>query len=222
MAAPLAKKAVIFDLDGTLADTIDIIQQHMVEAIGQHGYVVDPHAVRSLIGRPLDVSITMLTGVTDETELADIANTYYPRYTEATERKGDTLLFPEAVGLLRRLKDDGYAIGVVTAKITSEAEHLLRHVDIEKFVDVLVATDRVTHGKPAPDAALLALKELGADAAATWYVGDAISDVAMAHAAGMPALGITTGVASRPELEEVAEVVVDDLAEVYPIVTQTR
>jgi phosphoglycolate phosphatase-like HAD superfamily hydrolase len=89
---------------------------------------------------------------------------------------------------------------------------------IRDLVDVLVGTDEVPHGKPAPDSALLALRQLGVPAEGTWYVGDALSDVAMALAAGMRPLGVTTGACSAEQLLDAgAELVVsatDDLAAV--------
>ena len=220
MPSPSARPAVVFDLDGTLADTIDIIQDEIVAAIRRFGHDVQPAAVRRLIGRPLGVTLTTLTGIEDEKTLAEISADYYPHYAAATERRAGDLLFPGVVGLLQRLRSEGYAIGVITAKITSEAEHLLEHVDIRHLVDVLVATDRVEHGKPAPDSALLALRELDAEAASSWYVGDAVGGMQMARAAGMPALGITTGVGSRTELEPFADAVVDSVDEIHGVVTR--
>ena len=86
-------------------------------------------------------------------------------------------------------------------------------------VDVLVGTDEVPHGKPAPDSALLALKQLRVDAADTWYVGDALSDVAMSLAAGMRPLGVTTGACSEEQLLEAgAELVVSSPDEVAAVI----
>ena len=82
-----------------------------------------------------------------------------------------------------------------------------------------MSTDDVDRGKPAPDSALLGLERLGAVAAETWYVGDAMSDMEMALAAGMRAMGITTGAATREELAGAgAEVVVDTAAEVTDLI----
>jgi phosphoglycolate phosphatase-like HAD superfamily hydrolase len=90
---------------------------------------------------------------------------------------------------------------------------------IRDLVDVLVGTDEVPHGKPAPDSALLALKQLRVEAADTWYVGDALSDVAMSLAAGMRPLGVTTGACSEEQLLEAgAELVVSSPDEVAAVI----
>ena len=106
-----------------------------------------------------------------------------------------------------------------TASGTITAVRAHRFDDGSVAPQILITTDDVTRGKPDPESALLGLDRLGATAGDTWYVGDAVSDVAMALAAGMRALGITTGAATEEELREAgAEVVVTHASDVVGLV----
>lgn len=195
------RRATVFDLDGTLADSVTLIEDTMHLTITGAGHEAERHAIRALIGRPLDVALADLTGFdVGHDTITSMVAAYRTAYLPAVESAGADLLLPGVPAMLQRLRDAGHAIGVVTAKTTPGAQHLLEIIGIRHLVDVLIGTERVTHGKPAPDSGLLALQELGVDAADTWYVGDAISDMAMAIAAGMKPLGVTTGVADRDEL----------------------
>ena len=213
------KPAVLFDLDGTLADTIPVIAHHVAETITSFGIFVRPEDVIPYIGLPLEVALAGLTELPEDApRIGEIVHAYRLRWRTAVDEHGETLLLPGAHALLRRLREAGITVGIVTAKTHAIADHLLVSMGIRDLIDVLVGTDEVPHGKPAPDSALLALRQLGVPAEGTWYVGDAISDVAMALAAGMRPLGVTTGACSAEQLRDAgAELVVsatDDLAAV--------
>ena len=214
------KPAVVFDLDGTLADTVPVIAHHIAETITSFGTLVRPEDVVPFIGRPLEVALAGLTELPDDDpRIEEIITAYRIRWRSAVDLHGETLLLPGARSLLRRLREAGLAVGVVTAKTHAIADHLLVSMGIRDLVDVLVGTDEVPHGKPAPDSALLALKLLNVDAADTWYIGDALSDVAMALAAGMRPLGVTTGACSEEQLREAgAELVVSSPEEIAAII----
>lgn len=200
-ALPTAALATVFDLDGTLADSVGIIEDHLHLAITNAGHEAERHDIRAMIGRPLTVALADLTGQAEDHEnIATMVAAYRTSYHPAIEEAGANLLLPGVKEMLERLREAGHSIGVVTAKLTAGAEHLLEIIGIRDLVDSLVGTDRVAHGKPAPDSGLLALKELEVNAADTWYVGDAVSDMSMAIAAGMKPLGVTSGVESRDVL----------------------
>ena len=214
------RRVAVFDLDGTLADTVPVIAHHIAETITSFGTLVRPEDVVPYIGRPLEVALAELAErPADDPRIAEIIDAYRARWRGAVDVHGETLLLPGARALLRRLREAGLAVGVVTAKRHAEADHLLVAMGIRDLVDVLVGTDEVPHGKPAPDSALLALKQLRVDAADTWYVGDALSDVAMSLAAGMRPLGVTTGACSEEQLLEAgAELVVSSPDEVAAVI----
>ncbi len=216
--------AVLFDLDGTLADTVPLIAEHIATTITVFGVPTEPIAVVPYIGRPLELTLAELSGFSaDDPRIAEMVTTYHESWYGAVNEQGHELLLPGVHQMLLRLRDAGVAIGVVTAKTTPEADHLLEIIGIRGDVDVLVGTEMVDRGKPAPDSAWMALELMGAEAGGTWYVGDATSDMEMALAAGMRAMGITTGASPRESLIEAgAEAVVERAEEVADLVLASR
>lgn len=211
-----SSRAVLFDLDGTLADTVPLIAQHISDTLNAHGIACTPRDVYPLIGRPIvDAMNELHEFAADGGRMEAVIVEYRAALHEAVNEAGTELVLPGVRAMLRELREAGFAVGVVTAKGGPQAEHLLTITELRDLVDVVVSTDDVDRGKPAPDSALLGLQRLGAVAAETWYVGDAMSDMEMALAAGMRAMGITTGAATREELAGAgAEVVVDTAAQV--------
>ena len=209
-------RAILFDLDGTLADTVPLIARHISDTLNAHGLACTPRDVYPLIGRPIvDAMHELHEFAADGERMQAVIVEYRAALHEAVNAAGTDLVLPGVRAMLRELRDAGYGVGVVTAKGGPQAGHLLTSTELRDLIDVLVSTDDVDRGKPAPDSALLGLERLGAVAAETWYVGDAMSDMEMALAAGMRAMGITTGAASREELASAgAEVVVDAADEV--------
>lgn len=215
--------AVLFDLDGTLADTVPLIAQHISGALNAHGIDCRPRDVYPLIGRPAEDAMDELHefGEDGRERMLRIIDHYRATLHEAVNAAGPGLVLPGVRQMLHDLRDAGYALGVVTAKGGRQAEHLLMVTELRGFLDVVVSTDDVTNGKPHPEPALLGLERMGAAAARTWYVGDAMSDMRMALAAGMRALGITTGAATRDELLGAgAEVVVEHADDVAAVVLE--
>jgi HAD superfamily hydrolase (TIGR01509 family) len=215
-----SSRAVLFDLDGTLADTVPLIAQHISDTLNAHGIACTPRDVYPLIGRPIvDAMNELHEFASDGARMEVVIVEYRAALHEAVNAAGTELVLPGVRAMLRELREAGFGVGVVTAKGGPQAEHLLTITELRDLVDVLVSTDDVDRGKPAPDSALLGLERLGAVAAETWYVGDAMSDMEMALAAGMRAMGITTGAATREELAGAgAEVVVDTAAEVTDLI----
>lgn len=213
-------RAIVFDLDGTLADSVRLIEDAIVVALEPHLDVIDRAVVRSYIGQPLVVCLSEMVGIgVEDPRIPAMVDVYRAAYHPGVEREGRKLLLPGVEQMLHDLRAHGIGIGVVTAKTTPSAEHLLGHIGIAELIDVLVGTDQTERGKPFPDPAFLALEKLGAAASQTWYVGDATSDMAMAINAGMPGMGITTGIADREELLAAGAKAVVDHASQIPALT---
>lgn len=211
--------AVIFDLDGTLTNTVPLIAKHLAATITRWGVPVDAAVLYPYIGRPLQVTLEDLAGVApDSDDFHAIADGYRRTVNVEVESDGAALVLPGAAELLGHLHDSGVHVGIVTAKDRGQAEHLLEHSGLADDVEALVATDETERGKPFPDPALLGASRLGVPAGECLYVGDATTDMEMAIAAGMRCFGVTTGAATREELEAAgAEAVVDRIDELWAI-----
>lgn len=186
---------ILFDLDGTLADTIDLIvesyQHAFLEVIGREWDEVE---VRSWIGMSL---IEAFRGALGD-ELAEKANTSYTAYNQAnTERliKG----YEGVPELLVDLKAAGAKIGVVTSKRRPPAERALELCGLD--IPLLVCHEDVPVHKPDPMPLLRGLELLGANAGEAVYVGDAAVDVVAARNAGLPAVAVMWGAGLRSDIE---------------------
>ena len=193
--------AVFFDLDGTLADTVDLIircYRHMVEVHREEP--MDDEFWLSTMGRPLRDQIREL--VSDEEEVERMANTYatYQRTIHDDMVKP----FPGAVETVEALKAAGTRVAVVTSKRRRMAVRTIKCCGLEGAFDLLVCADDVTKGKPDPEPVRLALHTLGLSRQPerVLFVGDAPYDVLSGRAAGTRTAAVEWGSYSRAVLSE--------------------
>ena len=183
----------VFDLDGTLADTINLIvesYQHAFRTV--LGREEDPDVIRSWIGRPL------ISAFRDHSpEQADeLYATYLQWNSDNTERLIRT--YAGVIDVLGDLSAAGVHVGIATSKRRESAQQAMDILGISQHVDVLVAMEDTERHKPDPTPLLLALQRMGRSSNAAVYVGDAVVDVLAGKAAGMDTLAVTWG-AGLPE-----------------------
>ena len=209
---------VLFDLDGTLADTIALI-------LGSYA-----HATRTVLGRAASVEESRgWIGMT----LADIFAERYPEhaddlmaaYLDWNPAHLDTMVEPYAGvhGLLAELDAAGVRTGVVTSKRRSSAERTLDVVGLTDLIEIIGTMEDTDRHKPAPDPLLRALDAVGRAPHEVVYVGDAIFDVQSARAAGVDAVAVTWGAGAREALHaERPHALVDDVAALRAVLLGTQ
>lgn len=189
-------KAVIFDLDGTLADTSgDLLEAANVcfREMG-HGDVLDP-------GRDAGVALRggrmMLTVGLKRLGLFDpqVVDAYYPMLLSAygTAIAVHTELYPGAIDAVEGLKSAGYAVGICTNKPEGLADQLLKELGVRDVFGALVGADTLTVRKPDPLPLIETAKRLGCDPVQCLLVGDSDTDRNTAKAAGIPSILVTFG-----------------------------
>jgi pyrophosphatase PpaX len=187
--------AVIFDLDGTLANTIPLIVASFNHALSTVvGTTVPEEEIRSWIGRPLVE--TFEAWPEHAVELDRI-------YREWNLANHDNMI-EEYAGvpvLLADLASAGVAMGIVTSKRRETARAALAAVGIDGWLDVVAGLEDTTQHKPRPEPLLLGASRLGVEPSACVYVGDAVVDVQAARAAGMAAVGVTWGAGLADQLK---------------------
>lgn len=192
--------AVLFDLDGTLADTVELILRSYRHTMKVHRGEALPDALW-LAGIGTRLRDQLASFARDDEEAERMAETYsaYQRTIH------DELVapFPGAVDVVRALRAAGAAVGVVTSKRRGMAERTLERCGMAGLYDVLVGADDVVRGKPDPEPVLLALRLLGLETAAgsTLMVGDAPFDVRAGRAAGTRTAAVLWGPFPREVLE---------------------
>ncbi|WP_328498072.1 HAD family hydrolase [Streptomyces sp. NBC_00414] len=193
--------AFVFDIDGTLADTPNAIAELIGSVVRDLGARPGHAEVLATVGKPLEASLAGLLGTcVHDTVTAEAAARYRRRFTTDVLSRGPALLLPGVTEGLDRLRSAGRPLGIATSKIYASAHALLDATGILNRFDTVVCHNMVERGKPHPDMALRALADLGAQASRSWYVGDTVTDMAMARAAGLRTVAVSYGVDSAEAL----------------------
>ncbi len=193
-------RAVLFDLDGTLTDTLADIAAAMNRALGLHGLPAwETDAYRRLVGNGARVLASR--AVRGRQDLAEAVRRDYQQYYE-THSKVLTRPYPGIPELLRGLTDRGIPCCVLSNKPDRDTRGVVQHYfpDIP-FAAVQGQTDRFPL-KPEPDAALEIARRLGIPPGHFAYLGDTAVDMACAVRAGMHPIGVLWGFRERAELRD--------------------
>src|SRR3990170_1405314 len=192
-------KAVLFDFDGTIVDTTELIHQSMRRATGEIlGRTPSREALLANVGQPLPRQMELL----DPERAEELLESYRLHNEELHEDLIEA--FPNVETSLARLRDAGLRLAVVTSKRRSSLEMALDSFPaLRDAVDAFVTMENTTEHKPHPTPLLKGLELLGdipPDRAA--YVGAPPFDVAAAHAAGMLSVAVSWGVFTEEDLRE--------------------
>jgi len=188
-----AIRAVLFDLDGTLADTApDMVRTVNAMREARRLAPVPIDTVRRYVSRGARGMIGAAFGLgPDDKGYAEMREEFLAIY--ADNLCVDTRLFPEMEELLHRLEGRGLAWGVVTNKFEHLARSVIDGLGLASRVSVLVGGDTCERAKPFPDPLLHAAKALAMRPGGVLYVGDDERDVQAARAAGMPVIAAGYG-----------------------------
>ncbi|MGH1465238.1 MAG: HAD-IA family hydrolase [Cognatishimia sp.] len=189
-------KTVIFDLDGTLADTSGDLLAAANVCFRQMGYgdvlVPETDAGVALRGGRM----MLRTGLQRLGRLdASVVEQYYPVLLEAYSGRiaQHTKLYPGAMQAVTSLCELGYGVGICTNKPEALAEKLLLELGVRDAFGALIGADTLTVSKPNPDPLIETALRLGGDPTQTVLVGDSDTDRNTARAAGVPSILVTFG-----------------------------
>ena len=210
-------RCILFDFDGTLADTeagIVATFKATLERMGEN--VLSTEAIKSTIGLPLDRQFEMLARFSPE-KVKQATDTY--RDIFQTVGIAGITLFDGVKEALTRLRQRGYVLGVVSSRHMLSLLQICDLQGITECFSTIYGVDRVSRPKPAPDTVLLALKELGISPGESLVVGDTVFDLRMGRNAGCRTCGVTYGNQSREQLlNESPDYLVDSILELCDIV----
>jgi len=186
-------KAVLFDLDGTLADTAPDLAGALNRLRGEQGLpalplaLLRPHAsagVRGLLAAGFQLA-------PEDAQYATLAERFLDLY--AANLYTDSRLFSGIAELLNQLDEAGLAWGIVTNKRERFSLPLIQRLGWEQRLACLVSGDTVATTKPSPQPLLHALAQIGSDAADAVYIGDDLRDIIAGRAAGMHTIAAAYG-----------------------------
>lgn len=197
-------KAAIFDLDGTLLDTLDDLWDAVNHTMDAHGFPRRTRdEVRAFVGNGVERLIELSLGIPDaqnHPDFAGIVADYRAYYAANSEHK--TAPYPGVTDLIRRLIADGIAVSVVSNKPHGATVNLCAKYFPEVTV---VCGEREAEGirrKPWPDTVFKAVDDLGLTPADCVYIGDSEVDILTAKNAGMDCISVLWGFRDEDELRE--------------------
>lgn len=194
-------KTIIFDMDGTILDTLGDLAASVNYVLKKHGFPLKTlDDVRKIVGN--GVASLVENSLPDGARTPDF-NTILQEYIVhyKANMTVQTAPFPGVPGLLQTLKQRGYKMAVVSNKLHSAVREL-NDIYFSDTIKVAIGLSESVNKKPAPDSVFRALRELGAPAEGAIYVGDSEVDVMTAQNAGLPSIGVTWGFRDRSVLVE--------------------
>jgi len=186
------RKAAIFDLDGTLVDSVDLHAIAWLEALTKFGHDVSFEQVRGQIGKGGDKLIPVFLSADERADHGKELEEWRGQRFK-TEYLPRVRPFSAVPDLLERVRDGGFQIAVASSAKKDEVENYLDIAGIAELVDLKTSSDDVEESKPAPDIFELVLKNLNLAGAQAVAIGDTPYDAIAARKAGVATIGVLCG-----------------------------
>lgn len=209
-------ECVLFDLDGTIIDTNELIISSFMYALKENGLApltreeIIPH-----MGTTLQQQMRVFSGQED---VDGILEKSYRSYNMLHH---DELVraFPHVNETIAELSRRGIKLGIVTTKIRPTTIKALEMFDLLKYMDTIVTVSDVTEPKPHPEPVLTAVHKLGVDPRKTLMVGDSTVDIQSAKAAGVYAAGVAWSLKGEETLRKYdPDYIIHDIRDIFDIV----
>ncbi len=209
---------IIFDLDGTLLDTLDDLADSVNAVMEKEGYQLrTKDEIRDFIGDGVKMLMERsLPEGTAEDEILRCLAVFREIYIR--NMRNQTKPYTGISGVLKKLKEKRIKIGVVSNKLDEATKEMCR-MYFGKDVDVAIGDNPERRKKPAPDNVLEALTQLDSMKDKTLYVGDSNVDMQTAKNTGLDSVGVTWGFRSREVLvSEGADYIIDEPGQLIPLI----
>lgn len=200
---------VIFDCDGTIADTERLTAIAFEQVLARYGYAFTSVDFRAIVGRSFEQNWSYFAQRAPVGELAPFKAEWYEVSFGLLDT--DLRLFPDAVTSLREIHDHGLPIAVASSSPRAHVLQVLDHEGLNPLVDAIVGSEDVTEHKPDPAPYLEASRRLAVDARACVAVEDTPVGITAARGAGMYTVAVRRDGFSRDALSH-ADLVVEWLS----------
>ena len=191
--------AVLFDVDGTLVDSLEMIVRGLGDTFEQFtGNRPPEHELLGIIGKPLRDQVHLYFEQEPSSELlAEMSTFAIERFSVHEEHERP---YPAAIECLRLLHKQGIRTALVTSKSDVELRGFLQRFEDADSVDATVCASDVIHPKPHPESALRACELLGVAPSRSVMIGDSVYDIRCAKQAGLTAVAVAYGAGRRESL----------------------
>ena len=194
------KKAVIFDLDGTLLNTLEDLKDAVNVALREQGYAEHGlDEMQRFFGNGIRYALQQAEPEADDASVDRLIARFKEYYAEHCMDK--TRPYDGMLELMKVLKEQGYVMAIVSNKVDEAVKDLAKHF-FGEYVNVAIGNSRNIRRKPAPDSVFRALEELGIEKENAVYIGDSEVDLATSRAAGIPCITVLWGFRGKEFLQE--------------------
>ncbi|MNW39498.1 Pyrophosphatase PpaX [compost metagenome] len=206
---------VLFDLDGTIIDTNELIISTFMHVLGRH-FPEEPYTRERIIphmGMTLEQQFRVFSGKEDVAELIKDYRTYNNAQHDAMARE-----FPHVNEVISKLHQRGIHLGVVTTKIRPTTMRALEMFGLLKYMETIVTVQDVEHPKPHPEPVLMAISKLNVDPESTLMVGDSAADIQSANAAGVKSAAVAWSLKGVEVLSKYnPDYILHDMRDIYRV-----
>lgn len=191
---------IVFDLDGTLLDTLEDLTDSVNYALKTCGYPIRSlEEIKSFVGNGVEVLMSLAVPKdTQRDNCLGCLEIYRAHYSQNMQNK--TRPYPGILNMLQTLSEKGYKLAIVSNKYDSAVKALCKDY-YSKYIKIAIGESKGIPKKPAPESVFRAIEELSSSVGESIYVGDSEVDVRTAHNAGLKCIGVTWGFRDRLVLE---------------------
>lgn len=206
------KKAVLFDIDGTLIDSWDFIFGAVKHALKKHGHTISEEVMVSAMGgRSLLDYYKFLLPKADWEAIAK-------SHDEFQQDKFDLgKPFKNARRILKKLKLQGYLMGAVSNRTRESLKITLDRAEFSQYFEIIVSAEDVANPKPHPEHVQAALAFLKVEPINSFLIGDTQHDIEAGKKAGVKTIGVTYGFLGKDIKNHNPDFVIDDLEEILKV-----
>jgi HAD superfamily hydrolase (TIGR01509 family) len=170
-------EGIVFDMDGTLIDTASVLAKAWEQAFISEGVGVEYEDLykntRGVSSRDIIHRYGQSLSDEDAIKIKEKRRNNFLHLVETDK----TLLYPETLNVIRKLKDKGIRTAIGTGMSRDLLENVLKMTGLNDLIDIVVSSDDVKEGKPAPDVFIEAFNRLGIDPHKGMVVGDSVNDI---------------------------------------------
>lgn len=177
-------QTVLFDLDGTILDSNELIQASFAYTFEQYGYSFTKEELIAFNGPPLKEGFAKV----NPDQVEEMIQTY--RSFNLAKHEEYIKVFPNVIETLTQLKKMQIDIGIVTSKMRGSVDVGMKMTGLDRYFETIVTIDDITHSKPHPESVIMAMESLNGKADSTLMVGDNYHDIVAGQNAGVQTAGV--------------------------------
>lgn len=207
-------KTYLFDVDGTLLDTTELIFQSFLNSCRVYGnYDITREEVYKHIGIPLRAQLELYLGKKTDDEYEELFDTH--RNYQKSIFKKTLKAYSGVQAGLKELNNKGVQMGIVSSRTRDSLDRYMKHVEIFDLFTVISTPERTENHKPHPEPVLWALEQFNAKAEETLFIGDATFDIESGNSAGVDTAFVSWGHNSIDDIKAKPDYILNQFNELF-------